>query len=364
MTPKDRVLTTLDHNEPDRVPRLSSFTPEFANKLRKHFKMDSDLFNPHGGVEHDLELKLGNDILLTGQGWANSYYKSLKEGYTDEWGISWKLVEYNTALGKGKYTEIARHPLADDMAIDDYTPPDPAEEERYTPSRELIQTYGSRYPIMGVIVCTIFETAWALRGLDRLMMDFILNEELANRILDIPFNYHLYAGKRLVELGVDMIWTGDDMGAQDAMVISPKIWRKYFKPRMAKLYSELKSINPGLKIAYHSDGNIYPIVDDLVEIGLDILNPIQPKSMDPYLIKKKYGKDLTLWGTVDIQETLPFGTTEDVEKEVRERIKNLAPGGGFIISPTHHVQIDTPLDNFFTFWDTAEKYGAYPIGKE
>jgi uroporphyrinogen decarboxylase len=84
--------------------------------------------------------------------------------------------------------------------------------------------------------------------------------------------------------------------------------------------------------------------------------------MDPYLIKKKYGKDLTLWGTVDIQDTLPFGTTEDVEKEVRERIKNLAPGGGFIISPTHHVQIDTSLDNFFTFWNIAEKYGTYPIG--
>ena len=364
MTPKERVLTTLGHNEPDRVPRLSSFTPEFANRLRKYFKMDKDLFNPHGGVEHDLELKLGNDILLTSQGWANSYYKSLEEDYTDEWGISWKLVEYNTALGKGKYTEIASHPLADDKAIDDYIPPDPAEEERYIPSRKLIQTHGSRHPIMGVIVCTIFETAWALRGLDRLMMDFILNEELANRILDIPFNYHLYAGKRLVELGVDMIWTGDDMGAQDAMVISPKIWRKYFKPRMAKLYSELKSINPGLKIAYHTDGNVYPIIEDLVEIGLDILNPIQPKSMDPYLIKKKYGKDLTLWGTVDIQETLPFGTTEDVGREVRERIRNLAPGGGFIISPTHHVQIDTLLDNFFTFWDTAEKYGTYPIGKE
>ncbi|MES0341155.1 MAG: uroporphyrinogen decarboxylase family protein, partial [Candidatus Humimicrobiaceae bacterium] len=106
------------------------------------------------------------------------------------------------------------------------------------------------------------------------------------------------------------------------------------------------------------------IIDDLVEIGLDILNPIQPKSMDPNYVKKRYGKDLTLWGTVDIQETLPFGTTEDVEKEVRERIKNLAPGGGFIISPTHHVQIDTPLENFFTFWNTAEKYGTYPVRKK
>jgi uroporphyrinogen decarboxylase len=361
MTPKERVLTALDHKEPDRVPKLSSFTPEFANKLRMHFKMEDELFNPHGGVEHDLELKLGNDILLTGQGWANSYYKSLDEGYTDEWGISWRLVEYNTAQGKGKYTEIEDHPLADDSAVDSYMPPDPSEEERYLPAKHLIRNYGKEFPIMGVIVTTIFETAWALRGLDKLMMDFVLNEDLTNRILDIPFNYHLYAGKKLAELGVDIIWTGDDMGGQETMVISPETWRKYFKPRMARLYSELKSINPDLKIAYHTDGNVYPIIDDLVDIGLDILNPIQPKSMDPYYIKKRYGKKLTLWGTVDIQETLPFGTVGDVEKEVIERIENLAPGGGFIISPTHHVQIDTHLENFLAFWNTAEKYGKYPV---
>ena len=361
MNSKERVLTALEHKEPDRVPKLSSFTPEFANKLRKHFKMDEDLFNPHGGIEHSLEIRLGNDILLTGQGWANSYYKSLDEGYRDEWNINWRIAEYKTAQGNGKYTEVASHPLADDEDIDSYIPPDPTIEDRYKPSKELIDTYGKEYPIMGVIVCTIYETAWALRGLEKLMMDFVLNEELANRILDIPFNYHLTAGKRLVELGVDLIWTGDDMGGQTGMIISPELWRKYFKPRMAKLYSELKFINPNLKIAYHTDGNVYPIIDDLVEIGLDILNPIQPKSMDPYYLKKRYGKNLSLWGTVDIQETLPFGTTEDVENEVKERIKNLAPGGGFIISPTHHVQIDTSLENFFTFWESAEKYGRYPI---
>jgi uroporphyrinogen decarboxylase len=361
MIPKERVLTALEHKEPDKVPKVSSFTPEFANKLREHFNMKKDSYEFLGVSKPDLELKLGNDILLTGQGWANSYYKSLDEGYTDDWGISWKLVEYNTKNGKGKYTEIASRPLDDNGAINSYIPPDPTVEDNYKSSKELIDAYGNEYPIMGVIVCTIFETAWALRGLEKLMIDFIKDEELANKILDIPFNYHLYAGKKLAKLGVDLIWTGDDMGGQKEMVISPGLWRKYFKTRMAKLYSELKSINPNLKIAYHSDGYIYPIIDDLVEIGLDILNPIQPKSMDPYLLKKRYGKELSLWGTIDIQETLPFGTTKDVENEVMERIKNLAPGGGFIISPTHHVQIDTPLENFLTFWNTAEKYGKYPI---
>jgi uroporphyrinogen decarboxylase len=358
---KERVLTALNHKEPDRVPRLSSFTPEFANKLREHFGMTNKLFNPHGGTEHEVELRIGNDILLTAQGFANSYYQCVDNDYIDEWGVGWKIVEYKTKYGIGKYTEPSGNPLREATSINEYIPPDPTISNRYETSKKLIENYGKEYAIMGVIVCTIFEAAWALRGLDRLMMDFITNEELANKVLDIPFNYHLYAGKKLASMGVDIIWTGDDMGGQNGMLISPELWRKYFKPRMAKLYSELKLINPDLKIAYHSDGSIYPIIDELVEIGLDILNPVQPKCMDPYYLKKRYGKDLTLWGSIDIQETLPFGTPEEVENEVKDRIKNIGPGGGFIISPTHHVQMDTSLKNFFSFWNSVEKYGKYPI---
>jgi uroporphyrinogen decarboxylase len=361
MTPKERVLTALNHKEPDRVPRTSSFTPEFADKLRKHLGLESSLFNPHGGVEHKLELKLGNDLLLTGQGFANSYYQSLENNYKDEWGIEWKIVKYNTKFGEGRYTEINSHPLSADNAINSYIPPSADIKNRYISSKKLIDKYGKEYPIVGVIVCTIFETAWALRGLDKLMMDFLVNEELANRILDIPYEYHLTAGKKLVELGVDIIWTGDDVGGQGNMLISPQTWRKYLKPRMSRLFAELKKINPELKIAYHSDGNIYPILDDLVEIGLDILNPIQPKSMDPYFLKEKYGKKLSFFGTIDIQETLPFGTKEEIEDEVKNRIKIMAQKGGFIIAPTHHVQIDTSVENFYIFWNSVDKYGKYPI---
>ena len=128
---------------------------------------------------------------------------------------------------------------------------------------------------------------------------------------------------------------------------------------MATLFSELKAINPDLKIAYHTDGNIYPVIDDLVDIGLDILNPVQPKCMDPAYLKTRYGRNLSLWGTIDIQETLPFGTPDDVASEVKERIETLGPGGGFILSPTHHVQIDTPLENFFALLNAAEEYGRY-----
>ena len=117
---------------------------------------------------------------------------------------------------------------------------------------------------------------------------------------------------------------------------------------------------PGLEIAYHSDGNIYPIIDDLIEIGIDVLNPVQPKAMNPSFLKKRYGDKLSFWGTIDEQHTLPFGTPEQVKEEVIDRIKTIAPGGGFIISPTHHLQLDTPLENFFAFLNTARKVGKCP----
>jgi uroporphyrinogen-III decarboxylase len=144
-----------------------------------------------------------------------------------------------------------------------------------------------------------------------------------------------------------MIWLGDDVGAQNAMLISPKHWRRYLKPRMANFIARLKAINPQLKVAYHSDGCIYPIIPDLVEIGLDVLNPVQPASMDPVRLKRQWGDRLCFWGSIDEQHTLPFGSPEDVRKEVLTRIQTLGEGGGLIIGPTHHVQLDTPLENFW-----------------
>ena len=178
-------------------------------------------------------------------------------------------------------------------------------------------------------------------------MDFVVDPDLVDTLLDIPFNYHLTAAKRLVEMGVDMVWTGDDMGAQNQMLISPETWRRFFKPRMATFFSELKEINPELKIAYHSDGVIYPIIPDLIEIGLDVLNPVQPASMDPEYLKTEYGDKLCFWGSMDEQHTLPFGAPDDVRGEVLTRLTTIGKGGGLILGPTHHVQLDTPMENFW-----------------
>jgi uroporphyrinogen decarboxylase len=362
LLPKERVLIALSHQEPDRVPIQASFTPEFALRLEQYLGLQpSSTVNPHGGEEHFLEGILELDIIQYAVGIANSYYLSDEEEYVCEWGIRWKRVPYDTPFGRGHYTEIVEHPLAEDSAIRHYVPPDPWREELYIPLRSIRERFGKEYFILGVTVCTIFEGAWYLRGMDKLLMDMVLDEEKANAVLDIPFHFHLVAAKKLVEEGVDGIWLGDDVGTQKGMMISPELWRKYLKPRMATLCQELKKLNPNLKIAYHSDGNIYPIIDELVEIGIDVLNPVQPRAMDPAHLKRRYGKRLAFWGTIDEQYTLPFGTPDEVRNEVVERLRTVAPGGGFIIAPTHHVQLDTPLENFFAFLETAKKVGKYPI---
>jgi uroporphyrinogen-III decarboxylase len=205
---------------------------------------------------------------------------------------------------------------------------------------------------VGVTVTTIFETAWALRGYERILMDLVLNPDLVEELLDIPYKYHLVAAERLVKLGVDMIWLGDDVGTQDRMLFSPETWRRFLRPRMAELISRLKNLNPSLKIAYHSDGEISPIIPDLIEIGIDVLNPIQPASMSPEELKRKYGESLCFWGTIDEQHTLPFGSPQDVKNEVLDRLKTVGRNGGLILGPTHHVQLDTPMENFHSMVGT------------
>ncbi len=360
MNHRDRVMTALDHAEPDRCPMQISFTPEFAARLEADLKLKGQgVHNPHGGGNtYALERALDEDMLLTSVGWVNGYYQAGYQdvdSYLDEWGVIWKTVEYSTRFGKGKYTEPFGHPLSDDLALDAYNPPDPNRPELYLETQRVLDEYRQEYWIVGVTPTTIFESAWALRGYEQLMMDLALDPDKANRVLDIPFSYHKTVTQHLVKMGVDMIWLGDDVGGQNAMLMSPKMWRQYFKPRMAELIASLRLINPAIKIAYHTDGVVYPIIPDLIEIGLDILNPIQPRAMDPSRLKKEFGENLSFWGSIDIQQTLPFGTPEQVRAEVISRLNNIGKGGGLLIGPTHNLQLDTPIENFWAMLDTIRQ---------
>ena len=218
--------------------------------------------------------------------------------------------------------------------------------------RDNVREYGQEYYIIGRVHGTIFETAWALRGLDTLMTDFYLNPELTNHLLDETYLYHKEVVCQMVRRGVDMIWLGDDMGAQASLLIDPDLWREYFKPRMADIIRTAKAMNPQVKIAYHTDGCNYDIIPELIEIGLDVLNPIQTECMDPEILQEKYGDQLCFFGGVAVQSTLPQGTAEEIRREYQWLKNSIGKNGGWICAPTHHVQLDTPMENFFTLLET------------
>jgi len=362
MTHRERIQTALAHRAPDRCPLYASFTPEFALRLRAALGIRTDSHhNPHGGGNtYRLERVLDFDMLLTSVGWANGYYANDAynpggSSYTDEWGVTWKNTPYATRFGGGFYTEMVGCPLADDAAIAGYRAPDPDRPGLYAERERMIRAYKGDWWIVGCTVTTIFETAWALRGYERLLMDFVADPDLAEAVLDIPFRYHLRAAERLVRQGVDMIWIGDDVGGQQSMIMSPDTWRRFLKPRMARFISTIKAINPALKVAYHSDGWFYDIIPELIDVGVDVLNPIQTRSMDPVALKRDFGDRLCFWGSIDEQHTLPFGTPDDVKAEVRTRISTLGKGGGLIVAPSQHVQLDTPVENFLAMVEAVKE---------
>ncbi len=340
MNSKERVRAALDFVEPDRVPFSAAFVPEIASKLREEV----------GYQEPDLGAALGNDVVCIPQGFANGYYLKDEDTYTCEWGCKWRRVENNT----GEYTEVYERPLEDHPErLGSYKAPDPYDDSRYDAARELMARYGGDHWITGAIPTTIFECAWGLRGLDNLLTDMLINKEFAHALMDKVMEFPLIAGKKLISLGADMLLTGDDVAMQSGMMMSMDMWREYLKPRYAYLFGEFKKENPKIKLAYHSDGNCEAILDELCEIGLDVLNPIQPACMDPVRIKQKYGRRLALWGGLCIQFILPNGSPEEVRAEVRRLKTSVGKGGGYILAPAHNIQSDTSLKNIKAFYEEA-----------
>lgn len=356
MNSRERVLAALHHEEPDRVPIQVDFTPEVAEKLSKYFKTTDATAEAYSGKISELPILLGHDLLVAWHGIATSYYQSVDcSEYVCEWGIKWRWVEYPG----GKYTEMAQPPLADDAKLSSYACPNPHESWRYDAVKILKKEYGTTHAIVGAMPCTLFEAAWYLRGMDRFLMDLVINKDFAHELLNKLFEFQITTGSILARKGVDIIWIGDDFGTQESLIVSPSVWREFFKFRYAKLIQSFKRINPDVKVAYHSDGNIETLIPEYIDIGVDILNAVQPKSMDPAQLKKKFGKNLSFWGTIDIQDTLPHGTVKDVEDEVRLRIQTVGREGGLILGPSHNIQPDVPFENILAFYEAVKKHGNY-----
>lgn len=345
MTSKERVLCAINHEEPDRVPVCATYVPEVEAKLREKYRV----------FDGDIGAFLGNDMIKIASGFENSFYMSEEPEYTDPYGIVWRNI-YNQS---GRYTDISKHPLAS-ADLDALVLPKAGDDETVLSAvRDAVARYGDEKWIIGSCQCTLFEAAWYLRGLDTFMMDMIIDEDYADALFDKLMEYPMEMGLRFIEMGVDMIWLGDDIATQANMMISPDMWRRFLKPRYAKLFSAFKKKKKDIKLCYHSCGNLEAVIPELMEIGLDVLNPIQPLAMDVGEIKRKYGDNLTLYGTMDVQNVLPFGTPDDVKNEVKRLIDICAPGGGYILSPAHHIQADTSIENIEAFYAAAREYGSY-----
>ncbi|MBT4483402.1 MAG: hypothetical protein HOC71_06965 [Candidatus Latescibacteria bacterium] len=360
MTSRDRVLTALNHEEPDRVPIFMGFTPEAAEKLVRHIKTLKPAPAGFTGKSSDLPFVMEHDLLVADHGIGTSYYARDDDEYTCEWGIGWRWM----AFPQGRYTEIVRHPLEDESQLNSYSCPNPLKPSRYDWMRKLVRSYGKTHAIVGGMGSILFEPAWHLRGYETFLSDLLINKDFACELLDKIFDYQLSTGIMLAKLGADILWLGDDFGTQNSLIVSPGIWREFFKERYAVLFSAYKEIKPDIKIAFHSDGNITSLLPEFIETGVDIFQAVQPKSVDPAYLKRKFGNNLSFWGTVDIQEVMPFGTPEDVHHEVKIRIKTVGKNGGFILAPSHNIQPDTPLENILAFYAAARKWGQYPMSLE
>lgn len=344
MLSKERVRTALSHQQPDRVPINITFVPEIAQKLREKFN-----------ITGDVGAYMGNDAVTAPGGFETSYYQE-GDQYVCRYGVRWKNVHNQF----GAYTEMVEHPLAGDKKkLADWNIPDYNEPTQYDALRGQVERYGAEKWVVGTITCTIFETAWGLRGLEQLLADMVEDEDYTNELFDKVMEFPLNAGSKYVDLGVDMVWIGDDVAMQMGMLMSPAMFRKYLKPRFERIVSAYKQRNKDLKVMYHSCGNPTKVIDDLIEVGIDVLHSLQPSAIDLAETKKNFGDRISLWGGMDIQRIMPMGTPKEIEAEVKRLVEVCGQGGGYVLAPAHHIQADTPLENVFAFYEAAEKYGKY-----
>jgi uroporphyrinogen decarboxylase len=381
LTPRERVMTAMNREIPDRVPKYADFSPG----IYERFLVESGFGLPEETIEEakgrpmvafqdepglpDPADYFGYDVRVVEFGETNRdtdfqhYFDPQKlpigRSRIDEWGIAY-------VRGSVYHFEEMVHPMANFSSIEEleqYPWPDVTAPYRREKARSRIKQVHERDlavlawpPMKGG---TFFETAWGLRGFEQMMLDMVMDEKFAACLLDKITEFSVSNARYFAGAGADIILTGDDFGMQERMIISPDMWREWFKPRFARLIAGAKAVNPDVLIFYHSDGMIEPIIPDLIEIGVDILNPVQPECMDPVSLKEQYGDCLAFWGTIGTQTTMPFGTPENVREIVKERIETVGRDGGLLLAPTHKLEPDVPWENVLAFFDAVEKYGLY-----
>ena len=386
MTPRERLLTALDHREPDCVPIDMG-----GNQSGIHRIAYQRLLDLLGLKEEIIIMDLVQQLALPSEAvlerlhvdtryvWAKSaagfdarVVKREREGriwhdFTDEFGVTWSMPEDSP-----RYFDITNSPLAG-LSIDDiarYRFPRGDDPTRFEGLREkaLRIRRETPYPVVSGISGVVYEICWYLRGLENLFADMIERPEVLETVIDRTLQFWLdWFRLFLDEAGdiVDVIMIGDDLAGQKGPLFSPAIYRSAVKPRQKKLVQYIES-RTNARIWYHSCGSVLEFIPDLIGNGVDVLNPVQiaARGMDPGGLKEKFGKRMSFWGGgIDSQHVLPHASPDEVREHVRQNLQVFKPGGGYVFANVHNIQADVPPENVLAMFDAAREHGRYPAGR-
>lgn len=344
-------MAVLSGERPEHVPCKATFTPDLKRRLIERTGTD-DLCGHFGMDEYNMVQREQPKPAV-----AVDYSRYHPDLANPEWidGLGVARVPCSTYHFRHIVSPLrAAETLAEIEAF-------PIEEEDWP-----VNGLASRVSALqagGAVVTGwaghMYEDAWQIRDNERFLMDLLLNEDHVDSILDRLMRRNINRAVAYAEAGADVLLTGDDVANQNAMMFSVDIWRKHFKARWARVYAAARAVKPDIAIHYHSDGNIWDIIPELIEIGVTILNPVQPECIAPVDVREVFGKRLIMDGTIGTQTTFPFGTPATMRQVVKETIRTAGSHGGLILSPTHVLEPDVPIENIYAFFEACEEFGRY-----
>ncbi|HEY5584749.1 MAG TPA: uroporphyrinogen decarboxylase family protein [Ruminiclostridium sp.] len=354
MSSKERVLKAVAHETTDRIPVDYSIRMDVSNKLIKYLGLENieQLYQKLGidirkitiGEHHPRFDKAANGILKGQSENSGGKYIFHDDGtYENAWGIIQK------PSSDGLYDEWIRGPFSNTMDLDSFNWPDMNVFDSVETIKKKVDNYQGKYALRGLLNYP-FKLCWQMRGLENFLCDMLIEPEFAKEFLLKIASYETEKGIRMIRAGVDIVSLIGDIAMQDRLMVNVNAWREIDKPIFADMIAKFKKEKKDVLVFYHSDGNIEEVIPDLIEIGVDIINPVQPECMDVVKIKEKYGDKITLHGSISIQKTLPYGSVEDVRREVADRIELCGKDGGLILAPSNLIQNDTSFENILEIY--------------
>jgi uroporphyrinogen decarboxylase len=378
MESRERVLSAYNHREPDRVPICIGGTAQkFANTIYRNIKgvlgITDELEEENTLDELGSIINYHPEILdYFNSDFRHVHITRLAPEKTEEDG-TWQH-ELGFHLRPNKYSglvSIVSHPLRDGTRKDiaEYPWPDPYNPHRFEGvKKRAVSLRNETSYAVGMYKATllgVFDLCCAMKGMDQFLMDLMIDEKNAETLLERAFHFTYGVYELLLdEIGayVDVVEFNDDLGTQDNLIMPPDLYRKFIKPYHARLVDLFRKKAPHAKVFLHSCGSVRDVIPDFIEIGIDILNPVQPHAnkMDTAALKRDFGSKICFQGGIDLQRAM-IGSEADVRKEVRDRIGSLGPDGGYVFSTANNIGNDIPVGNVFALYEEALRRGKYPI---